>query len=580
MTRLNAGTISKPGTHRSPARLLVALAAMGLTLAACGGGAGSANDAPSTTPSTPASNPSTSTTTPPSGSGAAVTLTGQAIDGPIANANITLTAGAPIGVAGAVQIGATTANASGAYSISLTLPGNNTPIFANAVDPANPNLVLTSYVGQATDFSSGTYSDGTYPSLDITPVTTAGLALYSAPNPNDFSQLSRGAYTSGIGLYPADVMQIAAAIKVVGEKLCQPQPSAAAMTTTSLAAQIAKGSGSVSTAYHNQDQTMQTAAQTLGGNCAPALSVLPQLIGSDPILAPQIYGWNGPAMSTTAGPHGTWQLQGLLAETGIIPREVLPLTVNNLDVNALQPEFVNETLTIADDGTVSSADGKVSGSVVGNVVTLTVRSLNNYSVRGRLGVLPSIDSTGTAYPLVAGGTNTATGVAVNFPAVLSAPGATPDWNANQSATTLAWQEAQGVTCNPGAPFVMNGFINAVGGGTFTSCVNPTATAWSVSGPKSAPPGYAYLAGAAAGDNESPVFTAPIWTEVSSEPFILQASASALISNADPHATQGTAYLVMGSPFVIFTTGGGDSTLYVTWNPLSGQAVFTSSGSGN
>ena len=185
-------------------------------------------------------------------------MSGAAVDAPIANAQITFTAGAPLNDLGATTIGAITANASGVFTSTVTLPASAVPVFGNAVDPNNTAVVLSSYLGQSIALSvaaaSGVLTRSNLPNLDITPVTTAALAVYAQVNGNSYANLTPATYAANLQQYNGDILAIAAAIKAVGDNLCTPGITVG--STTNLAATIAANSSLAS----GNSTTLATAA--------------------------------------------------------------------------------------------------------------------------------------------------------------------------------------------------------------------------------------------------------------------------------------------------------------------------------
>ena len=299
-----------------------------LTLAACGGGSGSSG-----------TNPPTSSAI------AAASLSGKAIDSPIANAQIVFTAGGPQGTAGASAIGTVTAGADGSFTGSVTVPSTSTPIFANATDPNQTALVLSSYLGTGSAITSaGTLSATDLPDLDITPVTTAALAVYAQVNGGTYSGLTHASYRTTLRTYRGDIVVIASAIKAVGDKLCT--PSTSVTSTTNLAATIAAASNLTS----GNSTTLASAAAALGGNCASALTTLQQAITSDDVFGPQLSTGDVLESGTSVVPAGAYQLQALVAETGLGSG----LTAGNVGA---APTGVAPARVVADTALAVSSDG-------------------------------------------------------------------------------------------------------------------------------------------------------------------------------------------------------------------------------
>jgi hypothetical protein len=532
--------------------LLPLLAATAVTLAACGGG----------------SSASSGTQT----NAAQVALSGAAVDAAIASANITITSGAPLGDTGATTIGTITASSTGGFTVNVTLPTTAAPIFANASDPAEPALVLTSYLGQSTTLAAaGSQTDTSLPNLDITPVTTAALAVYAQLNSGSYANLTQSTYASTLQQYSGDILAIASAIKAYGDNLCT--PSTTVTSTTNLAAAIAQDANLTS----GNSTTLSVAATALGGNCASALATLPSVITDDPMFGPQLTLWTSWGASKQNNLAGTYQLQGVIAQTGYSENLSQSIIDDTPPATAPASLFVDSAVTISSTGAVSSTDGNVTGNVYGNFAVLTVTSgSNTYQLRGVIGTMPSALVTGgTAFTLQAGGVNTSSSnTLTGFTAVLASAGATPVWN----GTTTLDDENRGVGCASGQQAVLlNGFVDGVGGGNFGECIVPSATGWTMSAPASVVnPFYGFFWSSNPGfSSATPTLTAANWTEAASAPFILTSAsasfgltASATSTSPSSQPVTGTTWYVMGAQSIVFSTSNSNNTLTLFSNPLT------------
>lgn len=520
----------------SASRWMVAASSVALTLAACGGGGSPAPGATVTS--------------------ARTSLQGTAVDAPIAGAQITITAGAPLGDSGASTVGSVTANATGGFTLSVTLPSGSVPIFANAQDPNNTALILSSYLGSSDILSAaGTLTTNNLPDLDISPVTTAALAVYAQLNSGSYAGLTAAAYAADQQQYSSDILAISAAIKAVGDQLCT--PALAVGSTTNLAAAIAAAANLTS----GNSTTLATAATTLGGNCPAVLATLPQQISADPRFGPELAlgGYEGNAGTAPALPAGTYQLQGLIAETGSTGDE-RPAAATTASANPARV-FSDGAVTISATGTVTSADGLVSGSLVGRLLTLTITSGSlGYSLRGDVGTITAaLVSGGTAYALQAGGTNTTSQVLTQFNAVLAPTGAAAVWNGIAAPTTATQQD--GASCAAGLfPVRLNGFGNGIGGGSVAECISASASGWTMSASMASAGAYNFDGehGGSAGTT-APSFSAATWSEVSgASPFILTSPNASFTSKGV--TSTGTVYYVMGTQAIVFaSTGTGTTT---------------------
>ena len=527
-----------------PSILAPLAASLALALTGCGGGGGGT--------------PSTATPT----SAAQTSLSGTAVDAPIANATITITAGAPLNDPGAATVGTVTADGSGGFTIVVTLPASAVPIFANAVDPANPGVVLTSYLGSSTALTAaGALTSSNLPDLDISPVTTAALAVYAQLNGGSYSGLTPTTYATTLQTYRSDILAIAAAIKAVGDNLCTPSP--VPTSTTNLAAEIAAGSDLSS----GNSTTLATAATTLGGNCPAMLASLPQLIAADPLFGPELDLGDVIEAGFHSVPAGSYQLQGVVSETGMTRASAAPTTANPADV------FTDAAVSVDAAGNVTSTDGNVGGTLVGNLLTLTViDGAQHYTLRGKVGAIaPAMVSGGQAWSVQAGGTNAATGVLTRFQAVLAPAGAQPVWTGIAAPTGPTAQH--GVSCSAGLPVRLDAFVTGLGGGSVGECIVPVASGWTMTAPA------ATIANLFRFDDDHRTYVtsgtataldAPTWNEASSAPFVLtDASASFSLNSATPQPpVNGQTYYVMGSQSIVFSSASGNNLFSMHDNALT------------
>ncbi len=550
---------------RFPLRPLVLALATCAALSACGGGGGGGPAA--------------------IGSNQLASLTGTAIDAPIASAQITITSGAPVGDAGANTIGTITANGQGGFTITVSLPSGSVPVFANAVDPANTAVTLSSYLGQSDALAAaGTLNTGNLPDLDISPVTTAALAVYAQLNGGSYSGLTPATYATNLQTYNSDILAIAAAIKAVGDNLCT--PAASITSTTNLAAAIATAASLSSTS----PTTLSTAISTLGGNCASVLASLPSAISADPYFGPELDLGDVIDAGAIAVPAGTYQLQGVVAQTGFGASAsesnlVAPTAVDPADV------FSDTAVSVSSTGTVTSTDGNVSGQLVGNLLTLTLidpATGTKYTLRGKVGSLPTALSGGAqAYALRSGGTYTATTggstMLAKFDAVLAPTTATPVWNGVAAPTSPTRND--GVSCSSGFALRLDVFAAGAGGGSIGECVTPTATGWSLSAGTTGSGGDGFSFEDRNGQSSvittAPTLSAPTWSEVSGSPFVLSAASASLSVNGTP--LSGTLYYVMGTQSAVLAGASANTLLHLHGNQLTqvseGSSYAVAAGSG-
>ncbi|OIQ82445.1 hypothetical protein GALL_357780 [mine drainage metagenome] len=529
--------------NRIPLHAL-ALAAC-LALGACGGGSGGGT-----------SNAAAGSTS-PTGSGSPAqqnfAMKGSAVDGPIANAQITITAGAPLGDAGATTIGTATADASGNYTVTPQLPSGSVPIFANVTDPNNPALKMSSYLGQSdTLASAGALDSSKVPNLNVTPITTAALAVYAQLNADDYAKLSPSIYADAVTAYNSTVVSIASAIKAVGDNLCK--PSSEVSSTIGLASQIAR----TSAAANGPATALSTAINTLGSDCSSVLTELPNLVTGDPSYANQLtYGTGVPHPTSVVVP-GTYTLAGVAMQNGLSPE----VDISSLATAAheIPADVVTDTqVTIGSDGTISSTDGRVTGITKGPLIYLTLSDPGSgvtYDLKGTIQPLPSASVNGTAYSVRTSGTYpSAPGgppLLARFDAVLAAPSANPIWN---GTATKATASAEQVDCTaPQMPLRLDVF--GPDAGSFGMCLSSTPTSWTFAAaqPSSIDVVLGLLSG---GTVQPPSLSAGTWTELSDTPFILSLGKSSITLGG--RSFSGTGYHVMGSRSLMLSASSGAST---------------------
>ncbi len=404
--------------------LLPAAAAVALALAGCGGGGGG-----------------------PSLGAASTSLSGAAIDAPIAGATITITSGAPL-VDGGTSIGSITANSQGGFTISVNLPTGSVPIFANAVAPnssAGTTLELSSYLGQSDALAAaGALTTSNLPDLDISPVSTAALAVFARTNGGNFNNLTPASYATTLATYRNDILAIAAAIKAVGDNLCT--PATPVTSTTDLAATIAQNA--TLSATNTASTTLATAAATLGGNCATVLPALQTAILADDRFGPELDLGDLIEANVQAVLPGTYSLQSVIAETPVSQAINTQTTQSGSvpTVSTINPaEVFVDNVTVDASGNVTSTDNAVSGTLYGNLLRLQINDgTGTYQLRAKVGSLPTALSSGQqAYNVQGGGVNTGNEALTMFSADLvptsAGTPAQPQWDAYWSNGTMYQQ---------------------------------------------------------------------------------------------------------------------------------------------
>ncbi len=572
---------AQPRSH-STRKLLPIAAALALSLSACGGGGGG----------TAAVNPTA----------ANATLKGAVIDAPIANATVTFTTGAPMGQPGSLVVGTATADASGNYTVQASLPNTSAPLFANATSP-DGKVVLTAYLGTSSAvLAAGSLTSANLPNLVISQVTTAALAVYIAAG-GSYANLTPTLYAALLSQHHDDILALSAAIKAVADGYCA-RPAGYA-DTDDMARGIARNGMATST-----PSALNSAASTLGSSCDGNLKALMQYIASDERWAPELDLGDVLEQGAPAVAPGTYSLQGVLAQSGMSALPMLPTppasTASAASVptpaSTLPPGILNTVVTVDASGNISSADGSVTGVIVGNLMTLTVNDGqgNTYVLAGKAGLLPSgfvvgstaptsapsapasgasstSSSTGAAigYGLRMGGRTQSGGVLTRFDAVLVPQNSQPGWmQIGQSGTS----HDDGISCgNTSGMFGVRlmGTGASVGGLVLGACVMPQTAGLNLSPALPGGNGHEY------GDDDfkpgaSVSFTGFSLNSTNGTPYILKAPTGITITQSNPSGQTSTLtgqmFYVMGAKDMIFSTAApgssGSNALFVmNENPL-------------
>ncbi len=543
---------------RSTRKLLPIAAALALSLSACGGGSGG----------TAQINPVAANTT----------LKGAVIDAPIANAAVTFTTVAPLGQPGSVVVGTATADASGNYTVQAALPSTPAPLFANATSP-DGQVVLTAYLGTSSAvLAAGSLTSANLPNLVISQVTTAALAVYIASG-GSYANLTPTLYVALLSQHHDDILALSAAIKAVADGYCA-RP-AHYHDTEDMAHDIAKQGLSSSTA-----SALNSASTTLGPSCDGNLKSLMQYIASDERWAPELDLGDVLEQGAPAVAAGTYSLQGVLAQSGMSALPMLPAppasTASAASIptppSTQPPDTLNTVVSVDANGNLSSADGSVTGVIVGNLMTLTVNDGqgNTYVLAGKAGLLPSgfviggaapapspsapassASSTSSApsadagYALRMGGRTKSGGVLTRFDAVLVPQNSEPGWA--QIVPTKS-NHSDGLSCSSGFGVRLMGTGSTIGGLVLGACVAPQTAGLDLS-PATKGNGHEY------GDDDfkpgaSVSFSSFSLNNTSSTPYILKAP-SVTITQSNPSGKistfTGQMFYVMGAKDMIYST---------------------------
>lgn len=546
-----------------PWTLMPLAAALALSLSACGGGGGGGGLP-----------------------GSSASLSGAVIDAPIANATVTITTGAPLGQAGATTVGTITADAQGNYSVSVALPNTSVPVFANATSP-DGKVVLTAYLGSSSAMlAAGTLSKTNLPNLVISQVTTAALAMYVA-NGGSYANLTPAVYAALLSQDHDDILAVSAAIKAVADGYCA--MPADHHDTDDMAKAIAQASVAAGTS--NSTSALALASQTLGSSCDDDLKNLMQYIASDDTWTPELDLGDLIEQGVVAVAPGSYSLQGVIAQSGMSALSQPPATPTSSasapsipQSTPLPPSILAANVTVDSSGNVASTDGSITGTIVGNLMTLTVKGASStYTLAGKVGVLPSgfVSSTTpsapassafgtssssasatTGYALRMGGRTQAGGVLTRFDAVLVPQGSLPAW-ANIPTTPT---HEDGLTCNSGFGVRLMGTGATVGGLVLGACATPQSNGVQLSAAANGEAGDDFQPGASVSFNTFALSNA----SYASTPYILSAPGVTITKTGSTGSTttySGQMYYVMGAKDMIFSTSTNNGLFVMNENPL-------------
>ena len=481
-----------------------------------------------------------------SGGGGATAITGQAIDAPLSNATIVITLNAPENQPNAQVLGTTTADSQGSFTLNVSFPNTQAPVFANA---QTGTTLLSSYLGPASTLASlSTLSTTSLPNLAISQVTTAALAILAATN--QLSTLTPTAYATLLSNHRSDIVAAAAGIMAVVDAGC-PLPSGDS-DTFEMARAMVSNTSAVSSS--SSTATLSNVSTTLGSSCNSKIQNLLQAISASQIWAPELDMGDVVENTQPVVPAGNYHLQGLLADTGI--------SINNPanSGTASPPSPFDDTqVTVSGNGAISSSDGNVTGQIYGNYLTLSLTTGGSTdSFSGKLGLLPSgflAGTTGEGFSLRSGGQDGA-GNFVKFDAVLVPQGATPSW------TGITGTSEDGTSCPSGQiGFRMHGLGPIVGGFTYNLCatVNSTSPYLTISNGGSGEDDFNTSSSVSLSGTLS---MGALISGSSSYPFILQATGGSLGSGSN-----GTLDYVMGSNEMIYTVSSDNTAFLMNENPL-------------
>ena len=391
-----------------------------------------------------------------SGSGGAggVALSGKVIDGPIANATVTITTGSP-GATGTI-VGTGTSDSSGAYTVTVSLPPGNEPVFATATDG---NTTLVSFLGSSqklSEQSDQTLQSANLPDLEISQVTTAALALAEKLDGN-LSTLTSASYHSLLSAHRKELLELAVDVMCDVDNHENP-------TSVQDSWEMAQ-----SIAGQASPDTSSNLLNSSAGNFTSCTNIenYLNLISENPDWAPELDGGDDVSMQIPVTP-GSYTLQGVLEESGVS-------TDGTANSTPLIEPF-SATVSVDAAGTIAMGSATASlniagisrGQVMGKSISmvLTDNSHLDFTLTGTILPLDSSwISNGSGFSIRAGGTGPSNR-AVRVDAVLVSTGAQPIWGNFKPSD----QEGEGATCSSG--YLLRGTLTGptVGGVSIPFCI--------------------------------------------------------------------------------------------------------------
>jgi hypothetical protein len=451
-------------------KLYVAMMFFALSIAACGGGSGG-------------------------GGAATAALKGQVTDGPIANADVFITSGAPYGVSGFNLLGKTTADSNGNYSLTVTPPGGTVPVFVTGegTNSAGDNVQLSSYVGPGNKLT-GSINSNSLPGLVVTQVTTSSLLAYQQNNSGSYSNITPSTYSAVVQNLKTQIIDLSAIIQDIVDQ-SDSGCALSSSTTASLSnlATILTGSSAITSSTN----ILNTATANLSSNCTPAtITTNETLISGNPTYATQLSGSSASVQASGTLPSnlsaGTY--------TGIITADQTGCTpAATCSMNGGESGGMEMQITITSGGSFS-LNGNINGNT--NGTGSATLSGSNFTM--------TVNNTGGGYPVYTSGTMASSGngdMAINgsyqtsdssnstFYGTFSGtfyPGTSLPSNVPiPPVNTSSGSSSTGVTCSSGTPFFLGGppspQSNPLYGLGIPVCVSATSTGFQMTFPTSTIP---------------------------------------------------------------------------------------------
>ncbi len=393
------------------------------------------------------------------GGGGGVVVSGKVIDNPIPNATITITTGSP-GASG-TTIGTGTSDSSGSYTITITPPSGNLPVFLTATDG---NTTLVSFLGLSQKLSqeSGKTLDSTeLPDLEVSQVTTAALALAEKLD-GTLSTLTNGSYQSLLSTHRKELLELSADIMCDVDNQVNPTSS---QDSWEMAQQVAGQASS------NSSSNLINSSAGNFTSCTNIENYL-NLISESPDWTPELDGGEDVSTQIPVTP-GNYTLQGVLEESGVSTDGSTNNTPLIEPFSATISVDANGNLTMGTTTTSLNISGISHAQVLGQSINmvLTDNSHVDFTLTGTILPLDSSWLTnGSGFSIRAGGTGPSN-QAVRVDAVLVSSGAQPVWGNFKPSD----QEGEGATCSSG--YLLRGTLTgpSVGGVSIPFCIQGSAS---------------------------------------------------------------------------------------------------------
>ena len=439
-----------------------------LSLAACGGGGGGAG-----------------------GAAATAALNGQVTDGPIANATVYVTSGAPYGLSGFNLLGDTTADSSGSYALKITPPAGSVPVFVTGegTNAAGNSVQLSSYIGPGNKLT-GSMNSASLPGLVVTQITTSSLLAYQQNNNGSYSSITPSAYGAVVQDLKTQIIDLSAIIQDIVDQT-DSGCALSSSTTSSLSSlkTLLSGSSSISSTTN----ILNAATANLSSSCNPAtITTNETLISGNPVYATQLSGNSSSVQTSGSLPAGL----SAGTYTGIITADQTGCTpASSCSMNGSESGGMEMQITLTSGGGFS-LNGNINGNT--NGTGSATLSGSNFTM--------TVNNTGGGYPVNTSGTVASSGsgdMAINgayqtasnngtyygtfsgtFYPGTSLPANVPIPPVNTNTTS----SSTGVVCSSGTPFFLGGpnspQNNPLYGLGIPVCVSSTSTGFQMTFPTS------------------------------------------------------------------------------------------------